>query len=290
MDKQQKQTLKYFKLNSKAKNWYTQAVFSKAKIKNSVFQRNNFVLDYLKNKKNFNYLDIGCGTGNLVNEVARYAKFSHGIDFSNSMISIANKKFNKKNIKFDCLNFLNFKPDVKYDYISANGFIEYFSEKDLKKIFRILKKSLKKNGRLIFGSRNRLFNIFSLNKFTSLEIRSKTILTLLEEALMLTNMPYNNYKKKKGLNFKTIKYNQPKTGVNVDLINQYTPLQIIGFIKKFKFDAISISPVNYHSVLPKFKDNQKLAKKFNSLIISKNMHNSDLIPYSSTFMVIAKNK
>ena len=52
-------------------------------------------------------------------------------------------------------------------------FIEYLSIPDIKKFLDISKYLLKKNGILVFGSRNRLFNLFSLNKFSKKRIKKK---------------------------------------------------------------------------------------------------------------------
>ena len=94
---QQKQTLKYFSRH--ADSWFKQAKFIKKGPQSSAQQRNNFVLEYLKKNKTINFLDFGCGSGNLVNEASKFTKFSHGIDFAKSMIVLAKKKFKKKKYK-----------------------------------------------------------------------------------------------------------------------------------------------------------------------------------------------
>lgn len=284
---QQEQALKYFSRH--AGSWFQQAKFNKDGYQSSAQQRNNFVFEYLKKKRIDNFLDIGCGSGNLVNEASKVVKFSHGIDFAKPMITLAKKKFRRKNIKFEIQDALKFASDLKYDVVAANGFIEYFSEKDLKKITKKIYTILKKNGILIISSRNRLFNIFSLNKFTKLEIKNKKIHGLLKEAIQLINCDFNSFKKKSGLRFEIIKYKQPKTGVNVDLINQYTPKQLINFYKKNGFDAIDVSGINYHPVIPSFK-NTDYVNEFNSRIIEQNYYNKKIIPCSSSFMLLLRKK
>jgi 2-polyprenyl-3-methyl-5-hydroxy-6-metoxy-1,4-benzoquinol methylase len=284
---QQKQTLKYFSRHAAA--WFKQAKFQKKGPQSSAQQRNNFVFEYLKKNRIKNFLDIGCGTGNLVYEASKVTKFSHGIDFAKSMIVLAKKKFKQKNLKFENIDALKFNSDVKYDVVAANGFIEYFSKKDLEKITKKIHTILKKNGVLLISSRNRLFNIFSLNNFTNLEINSKKIPSLLNETMQLINLDFKSFKKIRGLKFETINYKQPKTGVNVDLINQYTPKQLINFYAKNGFEAINISGINYHSVIPSFKTTNYV-NEFNSKIVENNYYNKKIIPFSSSLMLILEKK
>ena len=89
------------------------------------------------------------------------------------MIKIAKKNFLKKNLYFENLDIFNFSTKKKFDCISANGFIEYLSLSDIKKFIRISNDLLTNKGCLIFGTRNRLFNLYFLNKFSKNEIMKK---------------------------------------------------------------------------------------------------------------------
>jgi cyclopropane fatty-acyl-phospholipid synthase-like methyltransferase len=198
MRKQQKQTLKFFVEN--AKNWLSEDVFNNKKIQSSQQQRNMFVYNYIKKNRPNNFLDIGCVTCNLVNKVFFYVKKNlSGIDFSKSMIDLANKKKINERIQYKCVDILKFKSNIKYDVISANGFIEYFSKKELILIFSKIKKLLTKNGKIFFSVRNRLFNVFSLNEFTKLEMNSNKIHNLLRESFAIVNSSFSKFKRNKSL-------------------------------------------------------------------------------------------
>lgn len=79
---------------------------------------NGFVNELLSVQKDDQVLDIGCGTGKLIYNMASQINdgYIEGVDFSNSMVSIAQRR-NKKNIKngkvkiiegdFDILSFKN---------------------------------------------------------------------------------------------------------------------------------------------------------------------------------------
>ena len=151
--KQQKETLNYFR--KYADKW---------KDKPIIKQRNDFVLKVISERKTDLFLDIGCGTGKLVNKVASKGIQAIGVDFSEEMIKIADKEC--KQAEFICCSIFDFPFRDKYDVISANGLIEYISYKELDKLLNLSRKALKPGGSLILSSRNRLFNIFSLNEYT----------------------------------------------------------------------------------------------------------------------------
>ena len=157
-----------------ARNWSLRADFSSNKIPNTIIQRNSFVIEMIKKYKKKKHLDIGCGSGDLCFYASKIAKKSIGIDFSSKMISIANKKFNRKNLSFIEGNIFNYQPKDKFDVISAVGFLEYLSFEEINKIISYCHKNLTRSGILILGSRNRLYNLFSLNKFTEFEVKLKT--------------------------------------------------------------------------------------------------------------------
>ena len=137
MKNQQTQTLKHFRKN--ASSWFKQSINNNKKTFNTIQQRNEYVLKFLKKNKGLSFLDVGCGPGNLVYNSSKFTKKSVGIDFSKEMISIANKNFKKKNIFFYCSSIFDFHNKEKFDVISANGFIEYISINDLKKFLKIIK-------------------------------------------------------------------------------------------------------------------------------------------------------
>lgn len=283
---QKNQTKSFFE--TEAKNWSIKSNF-KNKVLNTIQERNYYVLSQLKNLKLKSLLDVGCGTGDLCYEASKYTSNVTGIDFSDNMINLAKNNFNKKNIKFISQDFLNHNIDQKFECISANGFIEYLSINDIKKFLRVSRKYLKKNGVLIFGSRNRLFNLYSLNKFSENEIKKKTFKKFYEESILLNNYKFKNFIKIKKNKFGKAFFNQPKTGINVDVRHQFSPLQILDLLSSYKYKAIDFHPINFHPVPPSKFNNSKEFKKFsNSIYFLKEENKLPYIPYSSSFMVTAK--
>ena len=187
---QQEETLKFFK--KYANKWNAMAESTEKTKVNVIGQRNNYVsmvADELDNLESF--LDIGCGTGDLVGEIAKRNVNSNGVDFSEEMIEIAKSKFSSvvNNLtSFYCSSIFEFPMKRNnYDLISANGFIEYISFNQLNDLIDSVHKSLSSKGSFIVGSRNRLFNLTSMNSFTLQEIEAGDIEALTKEAIKWSN-------------------------------------------------------------------------------------------------------
>lgn len=290
MTVQQKQTQVFFERF--ASDWESRSKNKKIELRNTVQQRNNYVLNFIKKNKPKNFLDVGCGSGELTLMSAKYTKNSIGIDFSNSMIDLCNKKNKRKKVKFICDSFFNLNQKKNsFDLISANGFIEYISLDELFLFLHTCKNLLKKDGILVLSARNKLFNLFSLNNFTKSELANpKSTKILFEESLKITNLSLKKFiKLKSNLSLSKLK-KQPKTTINVNIRHQFTPLQLIKLLNKFKFQVKDLYPINYHPVIPKnFDREDKNLRKISNYIIKK-FPSIDMIPNSSAFMITAKCK
>ena len=290
MKKQQKQTKKYFE--KKAFDWSKSSKHDSSGIINTIYQRNQYVIDQIKSLKLKTHLDVACGSGDLSFISSKITNSTVGIDFSNKMIEIAKKKYRNNNLKFICKSIFHYKPDNLFDCVSANGFIEYLSINEIKKFFKYSKSILKKKGVLIFGSRNRLFNIFSLNKFSELEKSKNSFHSFYNESINLTRMDLKDFLKLKKKYFEPVGFKQPKTGgVNVDVRHQFSPLQLIGILEKLNFKVIDIYPINFHPVPVSVYNSDKNFKLFSKYIyMLKQKNKLAFIPFASTFMICAKKK
>lgn len=285
--KQQNQTKIFFEKD--ALNWKRKSIFSKIKTLNTITERNLFVLSQIKKNNLNSLLDVGCGTGDLSYEASKTVKYSLGIDFANSMIKLANRKFKNKNLEYVEQSFFDFNTIFKFDCISANGFIEYISLKDIEKFIEISNDLLTKKGYLVFGTRNRLFNLFSLNKFSSSEINKKTFKKFYDESVHLTQSNFKKFIKLKKTKFEEVPFKQPNTGVNVDKRHQFSPLQLIDILNKKNFKVVDIHPINYHPVPPSIYRTDNNYRIFSNYIYNLDLDNKlPFIPFSSSFMISAK--
>ncbi|NCC62737.1 MAG: class I SAM-dependent methyltransferase, partial [Verrucomicrobiae bacterium] len=184
--RQQQEAHDYFRKH--AEQWGLKAENYSSKVFNVIQERNKYVLDVAReNAPIHSFLDVGCGTGDLVLQAASLGIPSVGVDFAEEMIEQAVRKMDdvkNSEAKFFHASIFDFKMDnEEYDLISANGFIEYISQKELAVFFDLVSRSLKHGGSFVCGSRNRLFNLFSLNAYTQNEIDSGIAGLLLKEAV-----------------------------------------------------------------------------------------------------------
>jgi|APSaa5957512622_1039677.scaffolds.fasta_scaffold89108_1 2-polyprenyl-3-methyl-5-hydroxy-6-metoxy-1,4-benzoquinol methylase len=287
---QQKESLEYFK--EYAQDWKNKADNNKGDSINIIKQRNDYVLKVISQRESTkNFLDVGCGTGELVVNVAKKGINSVGVDFSNDMINIANKTKATQDIKnseFVCDSIFNYKLEPEsYDSIAANGFIEYISYEELDNFLTNISAGLSKGGSFVFGSRNRLFNIFSSNKFTEQEIKSGSTEKLLKEIIKI----YSINEPKELVGFKTAELQEENTkhettGVNVSTRYQFTPAQLVNMLDKKGLKIVEIFPVHIHGAIPAFRNkNPKVHGNIANLL--QEYSGTEMIANSSSFMIHA---
>jgi len=102
--------------------------------------------EIIKIKKFGKLLDIGCGSGNFLNEARKYGFDVYGVDVSSYVIEKANKIYKLKNLKQGKLNKGTFKKDF-FDVITMNDVIEHVD--DPSSILRLANSFLKKDGILL---------------------------------------------------------------------------------------------------------------------------------------------
>ncbi len=135
---------------SKKNVWSSSPLWNKNSIILYKFSQNKFSL---KNKK---ILDIGCGSGELIENILNDTKYISGVDISKNYVSICKKKFNQyKNIKinlfkknYKSLNKLN----KKFDVIFCNSVVQYFvNENQVIDLVKSVKKVSKKGTKFLIS-------------------------------------------------------------------------------------------------------------------------------------------
>jgi len=290
---QQDQTLDFF--NAFAGDWQRKATSETYSV---IENRHAAVLKVMEAfGSSSSLLDVGCGTGQLAIEASSRGWKALGIDFASEMIAISksNNLAAKGNAQFECVSVFDLKaaPDG-FDVISAQGFVEYISLQQLDQFLELVKPLLTNDGSLVLGSRNRLFNLHTLNEFTEIERQLGTIGKLVEESCILqtSTTQHDALSKLKELEYE---YEQPKshpiTGIGVETRYQFTPGDLITRLARHGLKVVGIYPVHFHA-LPMSVSGIKEASTIQNYLAKFASEHwitlQNLVPYCSSFVVEAK--
>ncbi len=174
-------------------------------------ERGSNIYNYFKNKK---ILDLGCGTGEFLNNYHELGSSCIGVDIVKNF-----KILNKKKFKLSKSNFQNFlkKNKNKYDVIFIFEFLEHLTPIEREKLFKYLPKILNLNGLIFLSTLNK--NIIS--EFFSINI-AENILKLL-----------------------------PKKTHNPKLFLKPSDIEVLS--KKNKLKLLDIQGMTYNPILKSFK-------------------------------------
>lgn len=106
------------------------------------------LLSSLKNCNLSSVLDIGCGVGVFTEEVANMSVQITAIDVSCKSIEIAKKNSQNYNVKYECLNIIDFKNDKIFTTIFSNMAIMTMPKIDF--LFQQIKDMMAVGGHFIF--------------------------------------------------------------------------------------------------------------------------------------------
>ena len=182
------------------------------------------IYEFFKNKK---ILDLGCGTGEFLNNYYGMGAECSGIDIENNFKM--NNKINFKLINMEANKFLK-NCKKKFDVVFLFEFLEHLEEQDKYQIFENLTKSLNKNAYIFISTLNK--NL--LSKYLAIDI-AENLLKLLPKKthdfnLFLSPSKLQSISQKYNLNLMDIE------GI------QYNPI-----FKSFKLSKFDL--VNYFGTL-----------------------------------------
>lgn len=169
------------------------------------------IYEFFKNKK---ILDLGCGTGEFLNNYYGMGAECSGIDIENNF-KIKNK-INFKLINIEANKFLK-NCKKKFDVIFLFEFLEHLEEQDKYQLFENLTKNLNKNAYIFISTLNK--NL--LSKYLAIDI-AENLLKLL-----------------------------PKKTHDFNLFLSPSKLQSIS--QKYKLNLMDIEGIQYNPILKSFK-------------------------------------
>lgn len=289
LSSQQAETFSFFDATSA--EWRRKAEGRVPKV-NVIAQRNTCVHRVQEDARSESMLDVGCGTGELVIEMAAKGVQATGIDFSPEMIRACEEKRrieDIRNARFECCSVFDYgAEDESEALVSALGFIEYVSPAELREFLRFSHRVLRAGGSLAVGSRNRLFNLVSLNEYTTMERTLGTIDALMAEALAIECGAALEEIHTPGL---PRPESHPKTRIDVAVRHQYTPGELAAIVRDAGFEPTAIYPVHYHPMPPAAAEGLKAMHiAFSTSIFETAVEERRLIPFSSSFVLAARKR
>jgi SAM-dependent methyltransferase len=289
---QQSQALTYF--DRVTAEWRMKAEGRASKV-NVIAQRNacvHRVGDALPNFRTM--LDVGCGTGELVLEMAAKGIASTGIDFAPEMVRACEQKrraLQAQKAQFHCCSVFDYNAaDNSEDLISALGFIEYISPRELGDLLRFSHRVLRRGGALVLGSRNRIFNLVSLNEYTRMELALGTTDRLMDEAIAFTGAGDLQSALAAATGERLPQPEaHPGTGIAVAVRYQYTPGELAAAVRDAGFYPTMVYPVHYHPMPPQAKTKLlPMHVAFSDSIFEAAAQDLRLVPFSSSFVLAAR--
>jgi 2-polyprenyl-3-methyl-5-hydroxy-6-metoxy-1,4-benzoquinol methylase len=291
MSTQQQETLSYFQAS--AGEWRLKAE-GKLRRVNMIAQRNGAVMRVRRKMEPVErFLDLGCGTGELVLDMAATGVESLGIDFAPGMIRACEEKkqaLGARNASFVCGSIFEFD-GANFDLISGLGLIEYLSPAELVRLIERVHAMLRPGGAFVVGSRNRLFNLFSLNEYTLMDQALGVTSTLIAEAVAIAGTETQQAAiTAASTNARRLPHpaSHPGTGIGVGVRYQYTPGELIARLREGGLKAATLFPVHYHGVPAPAK--QRLMDvhiQISNLAYEAGPEDHQLLPFSSSFVLEA---
>ena len=223
------------------KNWDNKTWLSS---KDYIESFNNFLIKNIKINSNSKILDVGCGRGKILGSLRSKLRLKEkplGID-------IVNHKDKDKRINFKKTNVLNLslKKDQKFDLILIKQTIHLMKVSEIKRLLKILKKSVNPKGKILIFTldtgKNEIptFKLMKYKLYKSLN-RDKKILKI------ITDLYPKRIKKKFIFNVKIEKEKY------VDMIKKRYISTLIPLSKKQLIQGVQEIRLKYRNII-RFKD------------------------------------
>ncbi len=218
----------------------------------SDFKREQIFVKILEKHKPKKIIDAGCGSGMPLIDIKKRGFNIIGYDKAKNMVLEAKENLKKNRLSPNLVFHDDFENPKKIKNNSVDcilGMGAFYYAKNVNQTLLNQKKKLKKNGRLIFSLRNRLFDVATLNNYT------KIFLDQIYEVKKLKKQWKKRYKNltknfsdRKKFNFKNI----DEKGVYNHI--PHNPLTINQEMAKLGLSVEGIYFYHFHAFPPEFEN------------------------------------
>ena len=220
-------------------------------------KREKIFLNLLKKHKPKAIVDAGCGTGMPLIDIKKKGFNIIGYDKAKNMVQEAKDNLIKNNLPPDLIFHDDFERPKKIEDNSVDcilGMGAFYYAKNVNKTLVNQTKKLKKNGRLIFSLRNRLFDIITLNNYSK---------TFLDEIYEVRKLKRGWKKKYNELTKSYTDRRKIKLSKNIDEAGVYNhvphnPITVTDELAKVGLTVEGMYFYHYHAFPPVFETFDKL--------------------------------
>jgi len=214
-------------------------------------KRLEIFINLLKKHKPKKIVDAGCGAGMPLILIKKKGFNIIGYDKARNMVTEAQENLKKNKFSPNLVFYDDFENPKKIKNNSVDcilGMGAFYYSKNVNRTILNQRKKLKKNGRLIFSARNKLFDIASLNNYTK---------KFLDEIYEIKSLKKNWKTKYKHLtkNFSDRKKYKLKNVDESGIINlPHNPLTITSEMAKLGLRVEGIYFYHFHPLPPVFQN------------------------------------
>ena len=215
-------------------------------------KREQIFVKLVKKYKPKKIIDAGCGAAMPLIDIKKKGFNIIGYDKAKNMVTEAKENLKKNRLSPDLVFYDDFENPKKIKNNSVDcilGMGAFYYAKNVNKTLLNQKKKLKKNGRIIFSLRNRLFDIVTLNNYT------KKFLNEIYEIKKLKKEWKNKYKNLIGnyTDRKKIKLQKNIDEAGVHNHIPHNPLTITDEMAKLGLSVEGIYFYHFHAFPPVFE-------------------------------------
>jgi ubiquinone/menaquinone biosynthesis C-methylase UbiE len=112
----------------------------------------SYIVNILTIREYSTVLELCCGNGVIIGEIAKICKKAYGVDYSGPLLNQLSKNFKQKNLVIEKRDVLKYElKKNEYDAIIIYFSIQHFDEKDTYLLIDKSIEALKVNGKLLIG-------------------------------------------------------------------------------------------------------------------------------------------
>jgi cyclopropane fatty-acyl-phospholipid synthase-like methyltransferase len=137
--------------------------------------KQQFVNGYVRVQPGDRVLDLGCGTGALLDAFPQGVEYV-GVDIDRAYVQRARERFRGRGA-FVCADVAVFRPSARFDVVVAYGLLHHLDDEHVRRVLEVARDALDKDGRAVFAepcrtSGQRLFERALMNHDRGRYIRS----------------------------------------------------------------------------------------------------------------------